>query len=243
MAFSSLNTIASSCGLGVASAPNTTPTTYSSGLYYKGYYGNAKGSYFFGVDNPNAYYNNGIIAFSDSNTSKTLLAQGTTTQITTTNIDTFTNSIAGYYMDNIMVTFYGYFKPTTSGTYYFRLGTSSYANDDIAILWIGSAGETISSLKSRATAPSSSLSYTASPSYTDNNAKLIVSFNLANNSSTNVGSKATVSVTLTKDLYYPILMNWGQSTGGEYCELAIAPPTASTTFSTDGSSYYFNTGA
>ena len=52
MAFSSLNTVASSSGLGVASAPNNTTTTYSSGLYYKGYSGNnysTNPDYFFGV--------------------------------------------------------------------------------------------------------------------------------------------------------------------------------------------------
>lgn len=143
-----------------------------------------------------------------------------------------------------MTTFYGYFKPTTTGSWKFRLGTAAYANDDISALWIGSAGQTIFDLKTTATAPTSSSTYSAyPPSYTGSNTDLLVCYNLANNSTTNVTSRAVYTVTLTKDLYYPILMNWGQNVGGKYCELAIATPTASTTFSTDGSSYFFNTGA
>jgi len=241
MAFSSLNTVASSSGLGVASKP-TTGTTYSSGLYYKGYTGNDAGdNYFYGVNGTIAYYNNGIFAFSDSNTSKQEVMSGTTTNITSSNISTFVGSTTA----NIMVSFYGYFKPTTSGTYKFRLGTSVYTNDDIAILWIGAEGQSIANLKSTATAPSSSSSYTTfPPSYTGSNANLMVNYNLGNNSSANVTARGIYSVSLNANAYYPILMNWAQNVGGKYCELAIAPPpTASTTFSTDGSSYFYNTGA
>lgn len=224
MAFSSLNTIASSSGLGVASVSKNTMTTYSSGLYYKGYTGNNAGyTYFYGVNGTTAYYNNAIYAFSDSNTSKTFVASGTTTNITSTNISTFVGSST----TNIMTTFYGYFKPTTTGTYKFRLGTNYYANDDIAVLWIGSAGQTISSLKSSATAPNSTSSYTAyPPSYTGSNADLMVCYNIANNNAANVTARAIYSVSLTQNLYYPIMMNWAQNSGGKICELAIATPTS-----------------
>ncbi len=240
MAFSSLNTVASSSGLGVASAPNNTTTTYSSGLYYKGYTGNDPGdTYFYGVSGTLAYYNNGIFAFSDSNTSKAEVVSSTTTNITSSNISTFTNN----YIDNTIVTFYGYFKPNESGSWSFRMATSNYANDEISILWIGSDGQTIANLKSSATAPTSASTRTnTTPSYTGSNANKIVNYSFATNSTANVNSFTIYTVTLTSGKYYPILMNWGQSGGGEYCELAIKRPSG-TTYSTDGSSYYFNTGA
>jgi hypothetical protein len=236
MAFSSLNTFSASTGLGI-----TNKTKYTSGLYYKGYSGNdysTNPDYFFGVYSNTAYYNNGITAFSDSNTRKAEVASDTTTNITSSNISTFTNN----YIDNTIVTFYGYFKPNESGSWSFRMATSNYANDEISILWIGSDGQTIANLKSSATAPTSASTRTATnPTTTGSNANKMVNYSFALNSTSNVTNNTIYIVTLTSGKYYPILMNWGQSGGGEICELAIKSPSG-TTYSTDGSGYYFNDG-
>lgn len=55
MAFSSLNSFSASTGLGVSNK-KTTATTYSSGLYYKGYTNNT-GTYVYGVSSGNRYEN------------------------------------------------------------------------------------------------------------------------------------------------------------------------------------------
>ena len=198
MAFSSLNTIASSSGLGVASAPKNTTSTYNSGLYYKGYSGNTYTSnptYFYGSTNSTTFFNRGITAFSDSNTSKALVAYGTTTSIANSSILTFTNNNTGTNgTESCIVTFYGYFKPNATGTWYFKMGTSTLSNDDICCLWFGSAGQTISSLKSSAT---------------DSNYNMRVIYTTWQNSSGFSETTEAYSVSLIANNYYPIMMNWG----------------------------------
>jgi hypothetical protein len=231
MAFSSLNTVASSSGLGVASKP-TTGTTYSSGLTYKTYSGNSysnNSTYFFGANTVNSvisYYYRGITAFSDSNTGKASVTDGTTTNIVTTSILTFTNNNTGKNgTESCIVTFYGYFKPNASGTWYFKMGSSTYSNDDICCLWFGSEGQTISSLKSSAT---------------NSNYNKAVTYTTWQNSSGFSETSEAYSVYLNVDKYYPIMMNWGQGSGGQVLELSFRISTDS--YSTNGSGYYFNDG-
>jgi len=58
---------------------------------------------------------------------------------------------------------------------------------------------------------------------------------------TYVISAAAVTILLTQDLYYHILMNWGQTSGGQVLGLAFKNSTGS--YSTNGSGYYYNQGA
>lgn len=141
---------------------------------------------------------------------------------------TYTNTASN--SNAAAVTFYGYFKPNSTSSWSFSLypASGSLPNDDISTLWIGSAGQTISNLKSNA-----SLSvYNAS---TNTNG-----YRVRNTYSDSV-STATTTILLTQDLYYPILMNWGQTSGGQV--LGLAFKNSSGSYSTNGSGYYYNTGA
>jgi hypothetical protein len=221
MAFSSLNTFSASTGLGVSSKK----TTYTSGLYYKTYKGNNYSNnptYFYGATSSSNYYYRGITAFSDANTGKTQTTSGTTTAIANTSILTFTANDTS----NCAITFYGYFKPTTSGTWYFKMGTTGLSNDDICCLWFGIKDQTISSLKSSAT---------------DSNYNRAVTYTTWQNSSGFNETSESYSVSLEENKYYPIMMNWGQSGGGQVLELSFK--ISGGTYSTNGSGYYYNTGA
>jgi len=214
MAFSSLNTFSASTGLGISSAKTIT-TTYTSGLYYKGYTNNG-GTYVYGVSSGNRY-ENALLFFSDTNTTKTLYSAGTTTNITTTNLTTYTNATSSH-----AVTFYGYFKPSSTDSWSFSLypASGSLSNDDISTLWIGSAGQTIANLKTNA-------SLNAYNSSTNPNGYRV------RNTYPDAVSSVSVTISLTKDLYYPILMNWGQTGGGQVLGLAFK----------NSSGSYYNTGA
>jgi len=221
MAFSSLNTFASATGVGIS---NTSNTSYSSGLYYKTYTGNNysnNSTYFYGVNN-SITYNRGISFFSDANTGKTQTSSGTTTNIVNSSITTFTANDTS----NCAITFYGYFKPNTSGTWYFKMGTSTLSNNDISSLWFGSDGETISSLKTNVT---------------DNNPNKYVTYTTWQTSGGFTDSTNAYSVSLIADNYYPILMNWGQSSDDQVLELSFKVSGGS--YSTNGSGYFYNSGS
>jgi hypothetical protein len=226
MAFSSLNSFSASTGLGVSSKKTT--TTYTSGLYYKGYTNNS-GTYVYGVSSGNRY-ENALLFFTDTNTSKIFYSSGTTTNITSTELYNYVGVASTTNNVSAAATFYGYFKPNATEYWSFTLypASGTLSNDDISTLWIGTAGQTISNLKTNA-----SLSvYNAS---TNTNG-----YRVRNAYSDSV-STATTSILLTQDLYYPILMNWGQTTGGQVLGLAFKNLTGS--YSTNGSGYYYNTGA
>lgn len=227
MAFSSLNTFSAASGLGVSSKQITT-TTYSSGLYYKGYTNNS-GTYVYGVSSGNRY-ENALLFFSDTNTTKTLYSSGTTTNITSSQLINYVGVASTTNGISAAATFYGYFKPNSTSSWSFSLYPASgiYSNDDISTLWIGSAGQTISDLKTNANVNA----YNASTN--------VNGYRVRNVYTTSVAS-ATVTITLTQDLYYPILMNWGQTGGGQVLGLAFKNSTG--TYSTNGSGYYYNTGA
>jgi len=227
MAFSSLNTVASSSGLGVASAPNNTTTTYSSGLYYKGYTNNT-GTYVYGVSSGNRY-ENALLFFSDTNTTKTLYSSGTTTNITSTELINYVGVPSTTSGISAAATFYGYFKPNSTDYWSFSLypASGTKPNDDMSTLWIGIAGQTIENLKTNA----SLSSYNAS---TDPNGYRL------RNAYTNLLANVYVTILLDEKYYYPILMNWGQTGGGQILGLAFKNSTGS--YSTNGSGYYFNDG-
>lgn len=227
MAFSSLNSFSASTGLGVSSKKTTT-ITYSSGLYYKGYTNNS-GTYVYGVSGSNRY-DNALLFFSDTNTTKQLYSEGTTTNITSSQLINYVGVASTTQGISAAATFYGYFKPNSTSSWSFSLypASGTLSNDDISTLWIGAAGQTISDLKTNA-----SLNvYNAS---TNTNG-----YRLRNVYSNSVAS-AVVTISLTQDLYYPILMNWGQTGGGQV--LGLAFKNSSGSYSTNGSGYYYNTGA
>jgi len=227
MAFSSLNTFSASTGLGVSSKKTTTTTTYTSGLYYKGYANSLNiesAQYFYGVDgttnNRGTTYSNALLFFANN----THTHDGTTTSITSA------TSYTGGVTIQHAVSFYGYFKPSESGNWRFRSGSATTSNDDIATIWIGSNIQTIDNLKSNA----SLSAYNASTN--------VNGYRLQHNYTSTIGI-AFFQVALEVDKYYPILFNWGQSQGGQVLQLAFAKPSNNTTYITNGSGYYYNTGA
>jgi hypothetical protein len=223
MAFSSLNTFSASTGLGI-----TNKTKYTSGLYYKGYTNNT-GTYIYGVVNSVNRYENALLFFSDTNTTKILYSQGTTTKITSTELINYVGVASTTNGISAAATFYGYFKPNATENWSFILyPASGNSNDDISTLWIGSAGQTIENLKTNA-------SLSAYNSSTNPNG-----YRVRNTYQSSVAS-VSVTISLTQNLYYPILMNWGQTTGGQVLGLAFKNSTGS--YSTNGSGYYYNTGA
>lgn len=217
MAFSSLNSFSASTGLGVSSKKTTT-TTYSSGLYYKGYTNNTtSNSYPYNWDQNKSYANS--VSFFNNNTAA---YTGTTNQINANY-----SSFVGNSTSNTAISFYGYFKPNVTGIWTFLFGNTTLPPDDLATFWIGTAGQTTTSLRASAT-----------------NSNYQKGSNYQTSGITNWAY--TTPSSLTSGLYYPIMMNWGQNTGGQqlYLQFAqVSTATTGTAWINNGSGYYYNTGA
>jgi len=179
----------------------------TSGLNYSSY-SNNNGSNSFqyrGTDN----YQNCLNFFNNAGTPA---YTGTVTSLnsihTTSNFGLTNNS-------SCAISFYGYLLASRSGTWSFTFGAGNLANDDLSVFWIGTAGESLSSLKSRVT---------------ESNYNFGVTFTVPFNN-------CSWTKSLIAGNYYPILLNWGQSGGGSVIGFGITPPNGSMTY--DGRGYFF----
>ena len=108
----------------------------------------------------------------------------------------------------------GYFKASATGTHTF------YTNsDDSSWLWLGSQGDTVSSLiGARSTSNA-----------------------VVNNSGLHGTREVSGTIDLVAGKLYPILVYFGENTGGDQITVSFTPPGG--TKSSDGSSHYLSGGA
>jgi len=104
----------------------------------------------------------------------------------------------------------GYFRASTTGIYNFRLHS-----DDASYLWIGSSGTTYGDLEGSAT----------------------ISNSLISNGGLHPPYSVSGNISLVADTYYPILMYYGEWTGGQVFELFFTPPNGIE--QTSGHGYFF----
>lgn len=114
--------------------------------------------------------------------------------------------------DNYSVKFIGFFKPNVTGEYHFQTGS-----DDASHIWVGNSGETVSSLAGR-------LSYDDAIVYNPGIHPVEVL----------EGSAGL----LNAGEYYPILVYFGESGGGDELTVKFKGPTDAD-FTSNGSGVYF----
>lgn len=202
-----------SCLCSAVSQPLTTIVATSNGLKYKAYTNNTTGNAYSYNWDVNGSYTHCATFF----TNNTPYGTGTVTTINNT------YTIFGGQTSSIAATYYGYFKPNSSGVWSFMLGSTSLADDDLANLWIGSANQTIASLQSSAT----DTNYQKGVNYTV--------LGVANYSYTTSG--------LNAGTFYPIMFNWGQNSGGTtmylyFCQ--TSNPTSGSSWISDMTGYFYN---
>jgi hypothetical protein len=180
----------------------------SSGLNYSSYSNNDGNNNFQFQYGGIGYYQNCLNFFKNAGTPT---STGTVTSLNSVNTTNNFGLINPYYC---AISFYGYFFATISGTWTFTFGTGNLANDDLSVFWIGTAGQTLSSLKLNVTESNYSFGVTYP-----------ISFN-----------NCSYSISLISGNYYPILLNYGQSYGGSVIGFGITPPNGSLTY--DGTGYF-----
>ncbi|WP_231970558.1 beta strand repeat-containing protein [Polynucleobacter necessarius] len=115
------------------------------------------------------------------------------------------------FADYYSVSYKGYFLATTTGSYTF------YTNsDDASYLWLGTAGQSFSSLISTRTVANA----------------------LVNNGSVHAFSERSGTISLVAGNYYPLLSYFGENGGGDGIIISFTPPGGSKT--TDGTNNYFS---
>ncbi|WP_340315208.1 beta strand repeat-containing protein, partial [Rhizorhabdus argentea] len=112
--------------------------------------------------------------------------------------------------DNYSVRFLGFFQPSVSGSYNFRIGS-----DDASYLFLGNAGETVASLEARVTPGSAVASAPGAHG---------VVFGSGN-------------INLTAGTAYPILAYFGEAGGGDQVTIDFTPPGGQRT--ENGTGFYF----
>jgi hypothetical protein len=126
--------------------------------------------------------------------------------------DNITTATAGLdYDSTYSVQWKGYFKAAETGTYTFYT-----MSDDSSWLWLGSkltSIETLISERSSSTA-------------------------LVNNSGLHGPATSSGQITLLAGKLYPILIYFGENSGGEIIEVSFTPPSGTTTF--DGTNHFFH---
>lgn len=137
---------------------------------------------------------------------------GTITDIQNSNDSNALSATYGItYNQYFAIKYSGYFVPDVTGTWKFLIGdiNTNLPNDDVSYLWIGN----------NANSPTSSNALGMCYYYS--------SF-----------SSCYLSISLTANQAYPLLMYLGQSWGGFVISLGIIPPNGSLTY--DGSKYFYN---
>lgn len=164
-------------------------------------------------------YNNALNFFNNSSPSTT----GTVNRVTVT-ANNLTNAASPLFStlfpsSTQVVTqaaaIFGYFRPNTTGTWSFMLGTTTLPADDLCVFWIGNAGESVTNLRSRITTSN----FLGRSNYT------LTTF-----------STWTCQTSLVANEFYPIILHWGQNGGGRVLSLGFcqtASPSA-------GSSWIFD---
>lgn len=184
---------------------------FTNGLVYNSYTNNT-GTYSFNWASNNSYVN--CLSFFSNNNS--IYQTGISTTINN-NFSTFFGSSTTY----TAATFSGYFRPNVTGAWSFLLGnTTGSGNDDLSVIWIGRAGQTVTNLRESATESN---------------------YTFATNST--VTALPVCTVTMTAGSFYPIIFNWGQYTGSEVFVLGFAQtgkPSSTTSWIYDGTNYYYS---
>jgi hypothetical protein len=122
-----------------------------------------------------------------------------------------TSATAGSnYDDTFSVQWLGYFKASTTGTY-----TFSTTSDDSSWLWLGNASESTEALLRRRS---------------DAN-------ELVDNHGTHPARTQSGNIALTANQLYPILVYYGEASGGDVITVSFTPPVGIAT--TDGFGFYY----
>lgn len=131
---------------------------------------------------------------------------------------------------NSAVSFRGYFRPAVTGRHSFVFGATTNApngsgatgNDDVCVFWFGTAGETFDNLLANAT---------------EGNAKIKNNYNVPF-----ANTVYTTPSNLTANQYYPMMLNWGNSSNAALFLgfIQSAAPTVSSAWIWNGTGYYFN---
>ena len=166
--------------------------------------------------------------FSGNSYNLTSLQTGTTST-NTSGKNAFSNNSGQYYFT---VVWYGYFKPNISGEWKFSLNT-----DDASYLWINSDPTTgiinTSPIKSINNFPSTNLSSTGIVVGASGNA-------LIKNGGIHGATEITQGADFTANMYYPLIIIYGQNLGGYSFSFTVTDP-KNKTYSNDLSSIMFNT--
>ena len=115
------------------------------------------------------------------------------------------------YDDTFSAQWLGYFKASTTGEYIF-----STTSDDSSWLWLGTASETTEALLARRS----------------------IDNELVDNHGLHGAQTRSGSIVLTANQLYPILVYYGESSGGDVINVSFTPPTGIVT--TDGFGFYYN---
>jgi hypothetical protein len=114
--------------------------------------------------------------------------------------------------DTYSVRFFGFFRPSVSGSYSFFTGS-----DDSSLLWLGNSGESVESLEARR-----------------DFGNLVV-----NNSGLHgVSFTGGIVDSLTAGDLYPLLVYFGENGGGDFIEVDFVPPGGGLT--NDGTGFFFS---
>ena len=126
--------------------------------------------------------------------------------------DNITTTTAGTnYDDTYSVQWKGYFKAAETGTHTFYT-----KSDDSSWLWLGSKLTTIETLVSERSSSTA----------------------LVNNGGLHGAATSSGQISLTAGKLYPILIYFGENSGGDIIEVSFTPPSGTTTF--DGTNYFFH---
>ncbi len=183
----------------IYSYDSTSSNSIPSGLNYEAFTGNKTDSSGF-VYGSKAQHENALSIFSGKKVTKA----GITTNIKCKETGFSQFGLTDKNPSNVMISFFGYFKPNKSGKWKFYFGTGNLANDDLSSFWFGDS----------ALAPTTSnVSYKADSTLT---------------ASTQDKSKYNWKTPdVVKDTYYPVLLNWGQKSGTAILGFGFEPPDTS----------------
>ncbi len=195
----------------IYSYDSTSPNSIPSGLNFEAFTGNKsdKAGYIYGSA---PQHENALSIFSG----KYPVKVGTTTSINCKETGYSKYGLTDKNPTSVMISFFGYFKPNKSGIWKFYFGTGGLSNDDLSTFWFGD----------NALNPSTNnFSYKADFTFTLNKADQ------------NLYSWTTPE--LTKDTYYPVLLNWGQYVGGAIMGFGFQEP-GSTTVNYDMTNLFYS---
>ena len=184
----------------IYSYDSTSSSSVPTGLNFEAFTSNKNDSTGFIRKDGKSYYENALSIFSGKKVTKA----GVTTTINCKNKGFSQFGLTDSNPGNVMISFFGSFRPNKSGVWTFYFGTNGYSNDDISTFWFGD----------NALNPSTSnTSYKVDWKATEGN------------QDSKLYSWKTPE--LTKDNYYPVLLNWGNSGGNAVLGFGFTEPSSS----------------